>query len=177
MLRLGTIRFFRLEGSRERAARGFAVGLTCNFFPTFGLGAFLSGFLARLVGGNMAAGFLGGTVLAIFWPLLFLANMRVGSWFVTPVIIVDELNEVTVKSVSTLVLGQTFAIGALINSVAAAVLAYFGFLFLYGRLQPHAQRWLRRRARLKWAGGSGRRSRRASAPRSASAPTRKAGRR
>jgi uncharacterized protein (DUF2062 family) len=33
------IRFFRLRGTREKAARGFAIGLACSFYPTFGLGA------------------------------------------------------------------------------------------------------------------------------------------
>ena len=36
LLRYHMIRFFRIQGSNEKAARGFAVGLTCNFFPTFG---------------------------------------------------------------------------------------------------------------------------------------------
>lgn len=35
------IRFFRLRGTREKAARGFAIGLACNFHPTFGLGSTL----------------------------------------------------------------------------------------------------------------------------------------
>jgi uncharacterized protein (DUF2062 family) len=137
------IRFFRLRGSREKGARGFAVGLACNFYPTFGLGAVISGFLAKLVGGNVVAGFIGGSTLAFFWPLLFYANMRVGSLFLRPPVIVADLGDVTPHTISRLVWGQTFLIGSLINSLLAATAAYFAFLLLYERVRPHALRWLR----------------------------------
>lgn len=45
---------FRLGGTREKAARGFAIGLACCFYPTFGLG----GFLAGLCRSSMVAGFV-----------------------------------------------------------------------------------------------------------------------
>ncbi len=144
---LHAIRFFRLSGSREKAARGFAIGLVCNFFPTFGLGAFLSGFLARLINGNMVAGFIGGTVFAIFWPLLFYLNIRVGSLFIRPPLIVDDLEDVTPQTVSALVWGQTFAVGAVVNSLLVSLAAYFLFLAAYGRVREPALRWLRHRAR------------------------------
>lgn len=139
------IRFFRLRGSREKGARGFAVGLACNFYPTFGLGAVISGFLAKLVGGNVVAGFIGGSTLAFFWPLLFYINMRVGSAFLSPPIEVDDFGDVTMETVNRLVWGRTFLIGAVINSIIAAALAYFGFLLLYQRIRPAAMRWLRQR--------------------------------
>ena len=143
------IRFFRLRGSREKGARGFAVGLACNFFPTFGLGAVISGFLAKLIGGNVVAGFIGGSTLAFFWPLLFYINMRAGSLFLRPPIIVDDLGDVTPQNVSRLVWGKTFLIGAVINSLIAAAIAYFAFLLLYQRLKPHAMHWLRSKVRLR----------------------------
>ena len=145
------VRFFRLSGSREKGARGFAVGLACNFFPTFGLGAVLSGFLAKAIGGNIVAGFIGGSTLAIFWPVLFYVNMKVGSAFLKPPIAIDDYGDVTMQNVSRLVWGQTFAIGAVINSMLAAVIAYFGFLLLYQRLRPSALRWLRTRIRRRRA--------------------------
>lgn len=145
------VRFFRLSGSREKGARGFAIGLACNFYPTFGLGAVLSGFLAKAVGGNVVAGFIGGSTLAVFWPLLFYFNMRVGSLFVRPPIAVDDLDDVTVPNMCALAWGQTFAIGSVINSVIAATVAYFGFLVLYQRIRPAALRWLRKRIRLRRA--------------------------
>lgn len=141
------IRFFRLRGSREKGARGFAVGLTCNFFPTFGFGAFLSGFLARLCGGNIVAGFIGGSVLAFFWPVLFFLNMRVGGVFLRPEVLVEDMGDVTTKSIDALVWGKTFLIGAVLNSLFFGGLAYAGFLLLYARVQPSALRWLRGRLR------------------------------
>ncbi|MFZ4682135.1 MAG: DUF2062 domain-containing protein [Terrimicrobiaceae bacterium] len=143
------LRFFRLRDSRERGARGFAIGLACNFYPTFGLGAVISGFLAKLIGGNVVAGFIGGSTLAIFWPILFLLNMRVGSLFLRPPIVVDDLEDVTVTNINALVWGKTFAIGSVINSLLAALAAYFLFLLVYERIRPGALRWLRRRVRLR----------------------------
>lgn len=144
--------FFRLSGSREKAARGFAVGLACNFFPTFGLGAFFSGFLARLCGGNVVAGFIGGSLLAVFWPVLFYLNMRVGSRFIRPPIVIDDLDDVTISNMCALSWGQTFAVGALLNGVLAGALAYGGFMILYQRLQPSALRWVRGRLRERRGG-------------------------
>lgn len=155
---LHSVRFFRLRGSRERGARGFAVGLACNFFPTFGLGAVLSGFLAKAIGGNVVAGFIGGSTLAFFWPLLFYINMRVGSFFIRPPIPVDDLGDVTVPTISRLVWGKTFLAGAGINSLVAALIAYFGFLLLYQRIRPGALRWLREKIRRRRSDRSGARS-------------------
>lgn len=164
LLRYHMIRFFRIQGSNEKAARGFAVGLTCNFFPTFGLGGFLSGFLAKLAGGNMVTGFFGGCLLAFFWPVLFYLNIRVGSLFIRPPILVDELCDVTPQVVSALVWGKTFAIGAIVNCLVTSVAAYFLFLLAYERIRPVALIRLRRRIRLRQAGaprdrGPGARSR------------------
>ena len=136
------IRFFRLRDSRERGARGFAVGLAYNFYPTFGLGAVLSGFLAKLVGGNVVAGFIGGSLLAIFWPVLFLLNMQVGGIFLRPPIIVDDLGDVTMPNINALVWGKTFAICSVLNSLITGLLAYFLFLLAYERVRlPSIRTW------------------------------------
>src|SRR6478672_2593501 len=55
------VRFFPLGGTREKAARGFAIRLACCLYPTFGLGGFLGGFLAGLCRSSMVAGVVGGT--------------------------------------------------------------------------------------------------------------------
>ena len=138
------IRFFRLRGSNDKAARGFAIGLACNFLPTFGFGALLSGFLAKLVRGNVVAGFIGGSLLAIVWPVLFYMNIQMGGHFIRPPIMVDHLEDVTPQTVCALVWGKTFAIGAAINGLVAGLAAYFLFLSVYERCRPHALRWLRR---------------------------------
>lgn len=141
---LQTIRFFRLQGSREKAARGFAIGVACNFYPTFGLGGFIAIFLAKVFRSNVMAAFIGGSILAFVWPLLFYLNIRVGSWFVRPIIPVDELKDVTLHTIDALVWGQTFAIGAVLNSVVGSILSYGIFLAAYHRYRPAAIRALRK---------------------------------
>lgn len=141
------IRFFRLRDSEDRSARGFAIGLACNFYPTFGLGGFIAIFFARLLGGNMAAAFIGGSILAVIWPVLFYLNIQVGSLFLRPVVPVEDLEDVTPQTVDALVWGQTFAIGSVINSLIVGLVGYFIFLALYVRVRPVALAWLRGRLR------------------------------
>jgi uncharacterized protein (DUF2062 family) len=141
-LRYQAIRLFRMEGSREKIARGFAIGMVFNFFPTFGLGAVVSGFVARLFGGNILAGFIGGSTLAIFWPVLFYLNMRVGSLFLRPPQIVDSLDDVTPQAVDALVWGRTFFIGSVLNSLVVGLAAYFLFLLVYERIKVRSLRRL-----------------------------------
>lgn len=148
------IRFFRLQGTREKAARGFAIGLACNFYPTFGLGGIFGGFLARLCGGSMVAGFVGGTTLAFVWPLVFYFNIRTGALFLPPPIVVDDLEDVTERTMSALLWGKTFAIGAVVNSVAAIAASYFLFLLLFDRIRLPTLRWLRRRVRRRRESGT-----------------------
>lgn len=143
--RLHAIRFFRLAGSSERTARGFAAGIICNFLPTFGLGGFLAGFLAHILRGNVVAGFLGGSALAPVWPVLFYLNIRVGSLLVHPPLLIDEMEDVTPRTIDALVWGQTFAVGAIINGSIAAVASYFLFVLAYDRVKRPALDWLRSR--------------------------------
>jgi uncharacterized protein len=126
----------RIRGATERVARGFALGLVVNFFPTFGFGVFISGFFARMFGGNMAAGILGGGLLTLVWPILFYVNIQMGSVFRAPVVPLDELDDVTERTISTLVWGTTFAIGAIINALLVGLTVYFLLLLLYDRLRP-----------------------------------------
>jgi uncharacterized protein (DUF2062 family) len=141
------IRLFSIRGQSERVARGFALGLTVNFFPTFGFGVVISAALARLMGGNIVAGFVGGASLTFFWPLLFYLNMRTGSLFVRPPMVIDELDDVTEKSMDALVWGQTFTFGALLNSLAAGVFVYLLLRLVYRRIRPGALAYFKRHAR------------------------------
>jgi uncharacterized protein (DUF2062 family) len=133
------IRFFRLRGTREKAARGFAIGLACNFHPTFGLGSILGAFLARLCGGSLVAGLVGGSTLAFIWPIVFHMNIRTGALFFKPAILVDEL--------VCAALGKTFAIGAIVNSLVAILISYVVFLLMFERVRAPALKWLRERVR------------------------------
>jgi uncharacterized protein len=143
--RLNAIRLFRLRGSSERVARGFALGLIVNFFPSFGFGVLLSGFVARLFGGNVLAGFIGGAMLTFFWPILFYFNIRVGSYIFPPPVKVEALDDVTERSIDALVWGRTFGIGALVNSVLFGLISYLVVMMLHRRFGPRILGWLRRR--------------------------------
>jgi len=142
-----TIRLFRIRSTTEHIARGFAMGLIVNFFPTFGLGMLISGFLAKAVGGSAIAGLVGGAALGFAWPALFYLNMRTGSIFLSPPIPVEDFDDVTPKVIDTLLWGKTFTAGAIINSVLVGLAAYLAVLLLYHRVRPAVLAWFRRHAR------------------------------
>jgi uncharacterized protein (DUF2062 family) len=121
--------------------------LACNFYPTFGLGGILGGFLARLAGGSLVAGFVGGSILAFIWPIVFYMNIRTGALFLKPAILVDELEDVTERTMNALIWGKTFAIGAITNSFIAIVVSYLLFLLMFERIRTPALKWLRKRVR------------------------------
>lgn len=140
-----TLRVFRVKDASERVARGFALGLIVNFLPTFGLGVLISGFIARILGGNVIAGFAGGATLTFFWPFLFYLNVRMGSLLFRPEVKVEELEDVTEASMNALMWGRTFMTGAVANMLIAGFAAYVLVFFLHSRLRPAALAWFRRR--------------------------------
>ncbi len=139
----GAMRLFRLPESRERVARGFALGLIVNFLPSFGFGVLISGVLARSLGGNLVAGLVGGASLTFVWPVLFYANMRVGSLLLRPAQVIDDLGDVTTESVSALVWGKTFVVGSVINMLVVGLAVYALMLVLYLPLRPRMVQWLK----------------------------------
>jgi uncharacterized protein (DUF2062 family) len=141
------VRLFRIRSATEKVARGFAVGLMVNFAPTFGFGVVISGFLARFVGGSAVAGFIGGAMLAFAWPLLFLLNVKMGAHFIQPSMAVNELEDVTEKTVNALVWGQTFMVGAILNSILVGGTAYLLIRWFYSRIRPRALEYFRRHSR------------------------------
>jgi hypothetical protein len=141
------IRLTRVRGASERVARGFAIGMVVNLFPTFGFGVVISGALARLLGGNFVAGLVGGASLTFFWPVLFFLNLQVGRWFFPPAVAVEHLEEVTENTMRTLTWGTTFMAGAILNSLVLGLLAYLLLVLLYGRTRPAALAYFRRHAR------------------------------
>lgn len=141
------VRLFRIRSATEHIARGFSVGLVINFFPTFGLGMMISGFLAKAAGGSLVAGVIGGTVLGFLWPGLFLLNMWTGSCFLAPPIVVNELNDVTPKTMDTLMWGTTFMTGAILNSVLVGGSVYLLIILVYDRVRPGVLAFLRRQSR------------------------------
>ncbi len=141
------IRLTRLRGASERVARGFAVGLMVHFYPTFGFGVLISGFLARLVGGNFVAGLVGGALLGFAWPLLFLLNIWTGSFFFEPSIQLTALEQVTEKTMRLLLWGQTFTAGALVNSLVVGGTVYLLLRLLYEETRPALLNYFRHHAR------------------------------
>ncbi len=141
------IRLFRIRGQSEKVARGFAVGMIVNFFPTFGFGVLISGFVAKLFGGNAAAGLVGGATLTFFWPLLFYFNLRTGGLFVRPPVVVDSPEDVTEKAMDALVWGQAFTIGAIVNSVLIGLSVYLLLGLVYRQIRPGGLAYFRRHAR------------------------------
>lgn len=140
------IRLVRIRGQSERVARGFAAGLVVNFFPTFGFGVLISGAFARVLGGNVVAGVVGGATLNFVWPLLFYFNIRVGSLFLPSPIPVEDLDDVTETTMSALMWGKTFTIGALVNIVVVGLAVYLLLRLVYRSVRPAALRYFRRHA-------------------------------
>lgn len=141
------IQLFRLPGGSERVARGFSIGMVVNFFPTFGFGILISGFVARLLGGNPLAGVLGGVTLGFFWPVLFYLNIRVGGFFYRSPIPVDEIDDVTERTVDALVWGKTFMAGAIANSLIVGLLTYAIVYFLHHTMRPRILTYFREHAK------------------------------
>jgi hypothetical protein len=141
------IRLFRIRAASEKVARGFALGLIVNFFPTFGLGVLVSGFVARLLGGNAVAGLAGGAVLGPFWPLLFFLNLRVGGLFHRPPIVVADVDDLTENTMSALVWGKTFTVGAVLNSLLVGLLIYGVLRLLYAKIRPGMLAYFRHHAK------------------------------
>lgn len=141
------IRFFRIRGTSERIARGFALGMIVNFFPTFGFGVLISGFFARLLGGNAVAGFVGGATLTFAWPLLFYFNIKTGGLFHEPVLAIDDPDDVTPGTMDALMWGAAFTIGACVNALVAGLAVYCLLLLAYERARPLALVYFRHHAR------------------------------
>ncbi len=144
---LNLIRLFRIRGQSERVARGFALGLVVNFFPTFGFGVVASIALVRLLGGNLVAGVIGAASLSFVWPLLFYLNIRTGSLFIRPPLIIDEFDDVNEKTMNALMWGQTFTLGSIVNSALAGLTAYLILRLIYRQIRPGALAYFRRHAR------------------------------
>lgn len=130
------LRFLRVRDSDERVARGFALGMVVNFFPTFGAGVLISGFVARLFGGNAVAGLVGGATLTFFWPLLFYMNFKAGGWFVASPAPVDNVADVAAGSAEKLVWGWAFVVGSVVNAAFFGLVVYGLIRVLYGRTRP-----------------------------------------
>lgn len=141
------IRLFRIRGQSERVARGFALGLIINFFPTFGAGVLISGFVARFFKGNAVAGLVGGATLTFFWPVLFYFNFWTGGLFVADAIPIARPEDLNEKTIGSVVWGLNFAIGAVVNSLLVGSTVYLVLRLIHRQIQPSALAYFRRHAR------------------------------
>ena len=144
---LNIIRLFRLREESEKVARGFALGLIVNLWPTFGFGVVISGFMAKLFGGNAVSGLIGGATLTFFWPVLFYLNMQMGALVLQRRAPLREVEDVTERTMSALVWGQTFTTGAVLNSLIVGISVYLLLRLLYMEIRPTMLAYFRRHAR------------------------------
>lgn len=143
--RYNAIRFFRIRAASERIARGFALGMIINFLPTFGFGVLISGFFARMFGGHTIAGLIGGASLTFAWPILFIFNIRAGSWILqveSPELRSDDTIE---QLPDQLLWGRAFILGMTANMLGVGLAVYLVIRLLYRRVRPWAIALLRRR--------------------------------
>lgn len=141
------IRLCRIRAASEKVARGFAVGIIPHFFPTFGFGALISAFLARVCGGNGVAGLVSGAMFTPLWPFFFLLNLHVGRWLLGDTRPVEDSAEITAQRASAAMWGRDFSIGGTINAAIIALAAYLVLVAIYERVRPHLLARLRERAR------------------------------
>jgi len=143
--RYNAIRFFRIRAASERIARGFALGMIINFLPTFGFGVLISGFFARMFGGHTIAGLIGGASLTFAWPLLFIFNIRAGSWILQVESPEIASEDTIAKLLDQLLWGRAFVLGMTANMLGAGLAVYLVIRLLYRRIRPWAIAHLRRR--------------------------------
>lgn len=143
--RYNAIRFFRIRAASERIARGFALGMIINFLPTFGFGVLISGFFARMFGGHMIAGLIGGASLTFAWPILFIFNIRAGSWILQIDSPVNDSAAPDTELPNQLLWGRVFILGMTANMLSAGLAVYLVIRLLYRRVRPWAIALLRRR--------------------------------
>jgi uncharacterized protein len=144
--RYQAIRLFRIRARTEQIARGFALGLIINFLPTFGFGVFISGFLARLFGGHIIAGFVGGATLTFAWPLLFYFNIRAGTFILQAESPIADSAGMSEQAMNQLVWGRAFLLGMTANMLGVGLTVYLLIRLLYRRIRPAVLALLRRRA-------------------------------
>lgn len=168
-LKYAIIRLLRLKNAARQIALGLVLGFFPCWFPTFGLGAFLSVMLAKLVRGNILAALLSAAVGSILWPLLFYLNYAVGEKLMRRFDETIEPSPVSFESPSDFFdldfaeemveidyvepieqinswsdIGIQFAVGAAANSILFSFAGYFIFRFSLNRFRKPLLSLMRR---------------------------------
>lgn len=123
-----SLKFLRLKGTPVKIALGFAIGAMVNFYPTFGFGIVIAGFLAGVLGGNITAGVVGDVIFKSFFPFFFYCDLLIGNK------ILGHHNYNLSKGLKKLIelepraflyVGKAFFIGAIVNSLILGIILFF----------------------------------------------------
>jgi uncharacterized protein (DUF2062 family) len=140
-LRFNMIRILRQKQGAHHISLGFILGFFPCWFPTFGIGPFLSITLAKFVHGSIQSAIIAASLGSLLWPVLFYLNYQVGN-IINDLLSASALyqyhiphlmkmNSHMLSSVSYFnkwgQIGFDFFLGFLINS---ALFSLFGYLMI-----------------------------------------------
>lgn len=143
MVKYYLLRFLRIATSPFSAAGGFACGTIVNFHLTSGFGLPIALFLAKLTRTSCVASTLAWALTMPLFPLFFYFNFLTGDLVLrekTPDIFIAIKELTLLKFNNILVIGKTFLIGSLVNSLIALLGIWIsGFYFLKRYRKPAIQ--------------------------------------
>ncbi len=147
-MRYNMIRLFRIKAGAHRIALGFVLGFFPCWFPTFGVGPFLSVVLTRWIKGNVVAAIVAASVGSFLWPVLFYLNYMTGKMITDNWDRAPDPNEdygTTVEQVTSLNdMGMDFVIGSLMNSIVMSLAGYWLLRALFTYFRPQIYSWIKK---------------------------------
>lgn len=129
-LRYEYLLFIRLRGNPQQIARGVAVGVSINFLPTMGGGAFLAYFLAGFLRTNRTATLLSTLAAKAGVPLFYALNIVVGDFLLGYKY--AGLRSLARHAFARDMIAQagiSFLLGSVINTACMALLSYYFVLY------------------------------------------------
>jgi uncharacterized protein (DUF2062 family) len=137
-LRFNMIRILRQKQGSHQISLGFILGFFPCWFPTFGIGPFLSISLAKFVHGSIPSAIIAASLGSFLWPVLFYLNYQVGnimnellSGSDLYVYHIPKFMKMNTHMLSTVTyfnkwgqIGFDFLLGFLINSVLFSLFGY-----------------------------------------------------
>jgi uncharacterized protein (DUF2062 family) len=157
-IKYNCLKLLRIKQSDHQIVIGLLTGFFHCWFPTFGLGLFISIGLAKLLRGNIVGAIIAGTIGTFVWPFLFYLNYLVGSIVMKLFSFSSlNLNKVIDTPIKDLDYSQSahhfnrlgnmsfsFIEGSIINSILFSIVAYFPLRFILKRYRSPLLRMLRR---------------------------------
>ena len=141
------LRFLRVATSPFIAAGGFACGTIVHFHITSGFGLAIALFLAKLTRTSCIASSLAWALTMPLTPVVFYLNFITGDLLLgqkTPDIIIAIKDLTLLRLYSILVIGKTFIIGSLINSLLGLFLIWFSGYFFLKRYRKPALKFVKK---------------------------------